>query len=371
MSGIIVYKFAPEAEGHGTDAYISAFHNKKGYIRGRVPIIKVISAAIMIGSGGSGGSEGPINLVGAGLGSWISRKLNLSEKDIRIALICGAAGGLGAIFKAPFGSAIFAFEVLYKRDYESDALLPAFISSTIAYSIFGLFFGFEPIFQTPNLVFNVYHLPFYALLGFLCAGISILYVTIFYGMQEKIFNKIAVPPYIKPAIGGFFVGLIAIYIPAVMGVGYGWIQLAIYGKIALTIMISIVFAKIIATSFSISSGGSGGVFAPSLVIGAFIGGSLGAILIILYPESNIPIAAFVIVGMAAFITGAGNVIIAPIIIVLEITGTHALLVPSMLACSISYILTIKWTIFRSQIDTKEDSPVHQAKFENNIKREEN
>ncbi len=362
ISGIIVYRFAPEAEGHGTDAYISAFHFKKGKIKGRIPIVKALSSAILIGAGGSAGREGPIAQIGAGGGSWLSSRLKLNERDRRIAIVCGAAAGIGAIFKAPLGGAIFAIEVLYKRDLESEGLLVAFISSTVSYSIFGLFFGFSPIFFVPSLVFDVSILGFFIILGLTCAPIIIFYVFFFYKIKEKVFNTKKIPKYIKPAIGCFFVGIIALIIPEILGPGYGIIQYAINGKLGLLSLIIIIFAKIIATSLTISSGGSGGVFAPSLVIGAMIGGALALIIDLFFPLSEIQKIAFIIVGMAAFVSGAASVLIAPIIMVSEMTGTYSLLVPSMIACTVSYVLTSKWTLYKSQLSTKARSPVHRGEF---------
>ncbi len=362
ISGIIVYNFAPEAEGHGTDAYISAFHNNQGRVRPRVPLIKAVASAIIIGSGGSAGREGPIAQIGAGLGSWLVTKLKLSDRDRRIALICGCAGGIGAIFKAPLGGAIFALEVLYKKDIESEALLPAFLSSTVAYSIFGLFFGFQPIFATPAFVFNLNTLIFYVFLGILCAPLAYAYIFIFNFLRKQVFITKKIPNYMKPAIGAFFVGLLSLFLPQVLGPGYGWIQLAIYCQLGLFLLLLIIIAKIVATSLTIGSGGSGGVFAPSLFIGAMIGAAYGLALSIIFSLTDLDKGAFVIVGMAAFVTAAANVLIAPIIMVSEMTETYTLLVPCMISCTIAYILASKWTIYESQVPNKANSPVHKGEF---------
>jgi CIC family chloride channel protein len=362
VSGFIVYKFAPEAEGHGTDAYIAAFHYKNGQIRERVPLVKTIASSILIGSGGSAGREGPIAQIGAGFGSWFIKKVKLSDSDRRTAIICGAAGGIGAIFKAPLGGAIFAIEVLYKRDLEVKALLPSFISSVVAYSIFGLFFGFDPIFITPGFSLNINNLPFYAILGLLCAGIAILYIKFFYLIKDKIIPKIKIPKMFKPAIGCGIVGIIALLVPEILGPGYGIIQMTIDAKITIILLLLIILGKIIATTLTIGSGGSGGVFAPSLVIGATIGGFLALFLKLLLPIFKIQIASFTIVGMAAFITAVANVPIASIIMVSEMTNTYSLLVQAMLACTFAYIFSQKWSIYESQVKTQTHSPVHRGKY---------
>ncbi|MBN1802458.1 MAG: chloride channel protein [Candidatus Lokiarchaeota archaeon] len=365
VTGIIVYKFAPEAEGHGTDAYISAFHYKQGKIRGRVPLVKAVASAIVIGAGGSAGREGPIAQIGSGFGSVLATRLHLNDKDRRIAVICGAAGGIGAIFKSPFGGALFAIEVLYKRDIESDAIIPAFLSSTIAYSLFGLVYGFNPIFFAPEFTLDIAILLLYGLLGIICAIVAKLFIVVF-NYIRKVFKKLKLPNIYKPAIGMGLSGLLALYFPYILGPGYGWIQDAIFGNIGLIILLIFVFAKIIATSLVIGSGGSGGVFAPSLVIGGMIGASFIGIIHLIFPNAQIEVGAFVIVGMAAFITGIANILICPIIMVSEMTGTYTLLVPAMLACVFSYIFSLNWSIYESQVPTKADSPVHRGDFASDI-----
>ncbi len=363
ISGVIVYRWAPEAEGHGTDAVISSFHESAGRIRKRVPIVKTISSVFTIGSGGSAGREGPIAQIGAGFGSWLASLLRTDDRDRRLMMVCGAAGGIGSIFKAPFGGAIFGIEVLYRRDFEVDALIPAFISSVVAYSIFSSFTGFEPIFLSPKYPFlNPASLIFYAILGVVCGIVAIFYVDIFYGVRDKIFRKVEIPNHFKPAIGGFVLGSIALLVPEVLETGYGWIQLAIYGKLTLTVMVMIIVAKIFATSFTISSGGSGGVFAPSIVIGSMVGGTLGQVFNILFPSVIAEPGAFVLVGMAAFFAGAAKVPIASMVMVSEMTGDYNLLVPLMLACSISYIFTGKRTIYENQFQTRAESPAHREEF---------
>ncbi len=186
LSGIIVYGFAPEAEGHGTDAAIDAFHNKKGEIRSRIPLVKLVASAITIGSGGSAGREGPTAQIGAGFGSFLGRKLHLSLKDRRIAVAVGIGAGIGSIFKAPFGGAILSTEILYMGDFEVEALLPAFIASTVGYSIFASYTGWTPVFGYLNLgaFSDPIDLPFYAVLGILCGLVGIVYVKSFYGTRD-------------------------------------------------------------------------------------------------------------------------------------------------------------------------------------------
>ncbi len=366
LAGIIIFTYAPEAEGHGTDAVIDAYNNKRGFIRKRVPLVKAISSIITIGSGGSAGREGPIAQIGAGFGSTLASFLKLSDRDRRIMVICGTAAGIGSIFKAPLGGAIFAIEVLYKSDMETEGLVPAFISSTVAYSIFSSFFGWGHIFTTPSFNFTTpAELLFYGILGILCAVTAILFVITFYGLRDKVFKPLKIKPHFKPAIGGLLVGIIAIFFPQVLGTGYGWTQIAINGdivKMSIILMMVLVLLKILATSFTISSGGSGGVFAPSLVIGAMVGGAFGQIMALVFPNIITQPGSYALVGMGALLAGVAKVPIAAIIMVSEMAGNYNLLAPLMVASTVSYMLAGKWTIYEKQVENRASSPAHRREM---------
>jgi len=195
LSGFLVFRFAPEAEGHGTDAMIDSFHRKKGVVRKQVPVIKAIASAITIGSGGSAGKEGPIAQIGSGFGSILASVLKLSDKERRIMLLAGAAGGIGAIFKAPLGAALFAAEVLYsKADFEFEAIIPCILSSIVGFMVFTLHDGTGTIFQIPAFALaTLGQLPFYGVLGLLCALVGYLYVEVFYGMRDRFFKPLNIP----------------------------------------------------------------------------------------------------------------------------------------------------------------------------------
>jgi len=360
-AGIIIYTFAPEAEGHGTDAVIDAYNFRRGVIRGRVPLVKIVASALTIGSGGSAGREGPIAQIGAGFGSLLAGRLRLSERDRRMMVVCGVAGGIGSIFKAPLGGAIFAIEVLYMRDMETEGLMPAFISSTVAYAVFSSFTGWGSVFRTPDYTFShPVELFFYGLLGLLCAVTGILYIHTFYGMRERVFRRIKIRPHYKPALGGLMLGLIAVFFPQVLSMGYGWIQSAMDGDLPLKVMLILVGAKILATSVTIGSGGSGGVFAPSLVIGAMVGGAFGSIINSIFP--SIEPTAFVPVGMVALLAGVAKTPIAAIVMVSELSGNYNLLAPFMVAATISYALTGTDTIYEKQVFDRAASPAHRKEL---------
>ena len=366
LSGIIVFGLAPEAEGHGTDAAIDAFHNRKGEIRSRIPLVKLVASAITLGSGGSAGREGPTAQIGAGFGSFLGRKLHLSLKDRRIAVAVGIGAGIGSIFKAPFGGAILSAEILYLGDFEVETLLPAFIASTVGYSIFASFTGWTPVFGNMNLgaFADPLDLPFYAVLGILCGLVGIVYVKGFYGIRD-LFQRLRMPRFLKPALGGLLVGIIGMFLPQVLGMGYGWLQIAMTGNFVLLPIILIpviVVVKIVATSLTVGSGGSGGVFAPALVIGGFLGASLWILLNGIFPNFVPVIAAFIIVGMMAFFGGVGKVPVAVILMVSEMTGGFTLLVPSMIATTIAYIITGKITIYKSQVQSRAESPAHRSEY---------
>ncbi|GBC68584.1 H(+)/Cl(-) exchange transporter ClcA [archaeon HR01] len=366
VSGILVYTFAPEAEGHGTDAAVDAFHNKEGVIRARVPLLKIIASAVTIGSGGSAGREGPIALTSAGFASVLGKLLRMSPSDRRTALAAGLGAGIGAIFKAPLGAAILAGEILYREDFEVQALVPAFISSVIGYSVYASVFGWQPIFiSTGQYTFhNPANLVFFGLLGVVCGLVGIVYVKSFYRFK-RFFTSLDMPKQLKPALGGLALGVLGIFFPQILGTGYGWLQMMIQGDftmLPLLVLMILVPLKILATSLTVGSGGSGGVFAPSLVIGGMLGGVTWMILDSLRLTVDIGPAPFVIVGMMSFFGGVGKAPIAVILMVSEMTGTYSLLVPSMISTVIAYVVTGRHTIYSSQVRTRAESPAHMAEY---------
>jgi CIC family chloride channel protein len=366
ISGLIVFKLAPEAEGHGTDAAINSFHYRGGFIRRRVPFVKIAASAVTIGTGGSAGREGPTAQIAAGIGSALADFFSLTKHDRRIALAAGIGAGIGSIFKAPFGGAILSMEVLYRHDFEYEAMLPSFISSVVGYSIFGAWNGWTPIFgqgSVPTFI-NLEELLAYAILGVVCGLVGIAYGRSFYIIRD-FFRKLRIPAWVKPAVGGLLVGTAGIFLPQILGMGYGWIQLAIDGDftaLSIGILVAVIIGKMLATGLTIGSGGSGGVFAPGL----FIGGMTGALLWSLLhnvagfvPSSP---AAFVVVGMMALFGGIAKVPLAVILMVSEMTQDYTLLVPSMLACTVAYFITTKSYIYENQVPSRADSPAHKAEL---------
>jgi len=365
ISGLIVYKLAPEAEGHGTDAAIEAFHQKEGMIRARVPLIKLVVSAITIGSGGSAGREGPTAQIAAGFGSLLGRLLKLSIQDRRIAVAAGIGAGIGAIFKAPLGGAMLSIEILYLEGFEVGALVPSFIASIVGYTIFSSWAGYTPIFGSHyGIVFDdPYSLIYYAALGLLCGGVGILYPRCFYGVRD-FFRSLKIPNYFKPAIGGLAVGLMGLFLPQVLGMGYGWLQIVMEPQVIIPVglMIILIFAKIVATSLSIGSGGSGGVFAPGLFIGGMLGAALWSGLHGIAPHMPLTPEPFVVVGMMALFGGVAHAPLAVMFMVGEMAGSYTMLAPAMIAVGISYAIVGRNTIYENQVESPAKSPAHRYEY---------
>jgi CIC family chloride channel protein len=363
LSGWIVYTFAPEAEGHGTDAAIDAYHHKGGLIRGRIPIVKTIASTLTLTTGGSGGREGPIAQIGAGFGSFLATRFKLSERERRIMMAAGIGAGVGSIFRAPLAGALFAAEVLYRDpEFESEVIIPAGISSVVAYCVFCLVFGWGSLFESPDFVFrNPLELGPYIILAFILVLVAVFYIKVFYGVID-LFKKFSIPNHFKPAIGGLITGIIGFFLPYTLAFGYGITQNAILNLVAVPTLIALAFGKIFTTSFSIGSGGSGGVFGPSIVIGGAMGGAVGKIFNFIMPSVVTSPGSFVIVGMAGFFAAVSNTPISTIIFISEMTNSYHLLLPSLLVCSLCFLLCRNWTIYETQLKSRVDSPVHAGEF---------
>jgi chloride channel protein, CIC family len=365
LGGIIVFRFAPEAEGHGTDAAISAVHHNPRGIRFRAVIVKIVASALTIGAGGSGGREGPTGQISAGFASLLARELDLSPADARVAVVTGIGSGIGAIFGAPLGGAVLACEILYRDDFDATALLPSFVASLVGYVIFGAVVGFTPLFGFAGSYHfsDPTHLVWFALIGVLGGLIGLLYAKCFYGISD-LFGRLALPRWVKPAIGGVIVGLIALAIPEVLGTGYGWIQQGL-GHQLLTLPLWIVlvlpFARIVATGLSIGSGSSGGIFGPGMVIGAFIGASVWRLLEPVVPSMGHNPAPYVIIGMMCCFGGISRAPLAVMLMVAEMTGSLSILGPAMIAVGLAWFIVRRSddTIYRSQLRTRADAPVRR------------
>jgi H+/Cl- antiporter ClcA/CBS domain-containing protein len=362
---ILVFAIAPEAQGHGTDAAIAAVHHNPRGVRVRTIFVKIVASALTIGSGGSGGREGPTGQISAGFGSFLARFLDLSPADARITVASGIGSGIGAIFGAPLGGAVLATEILYRDDFEVEALLPSFIASIVGYAVWGSFEGFGPLF---GYVGN-YHLTsalqlaWFGVIGIVGGLVGLLYAKSFYGMAA-FFSRLTIPRWVRPAIGGLIVGCIGLAIPEVLGTGYGWIQVGLGTQllhIPLWIVLILPFARIATTGLSIGSGGSGGIFGPGMVIGAFVGAAVWRLLEPVLPSLGHDPAPYVIVGMMACFGSISRAPLAVMLMVAEMTGTLSLIVPAMLAVGLATLIVRRNddTIYRSQLRSRAESPAHR------------
>jgi len=324
--------FSRETKGHGVPEVMEALVLRAGRINPRTILTRALASAITIASGGSVGREGPIVQIGSAMGSTVGQFLKASETRMRTLVGCGAAAGMAATFNAPLGGALFAVEVIL-GDFGLAQITPIIISSVSATAISRHFLGNHPAFVVPpTSIVSYYEFFFYAALG-LCAGaLAWLYVTVLYG-SEDFFERTRVPAWFKPAIGGFMVGLIAIWFPYIYGTGYETIDLALNSRLPLTILLALVFFKLFATSITIGSGGSGGVFAPALFQGAMLGGFIGALFHLALPEFTASYGSYALAGMGAMIAGTMQAPITVILIIFELTGDYTIILPVM-TCSI-------------------------------------
>lgn len=363
-SGVLVYTWAPEAEGHGTDAAIDAVHKNPRGIRLRAVAIKLIASALTIGSGGSGGREGPTAQISAGFGSLLTRVLDLSPEDGRIAVSVGIGSGIGAIFGAPLGGAVLAADIVYRDDFEYEALLPGLFSSAVAWAIFGAVFGYQPLFAMPSYHFTQpLQLVWFAVLGVVAGLLGLLYSKSFYGLTA-LSKRLPFTRKLRPVVGGLAVGLIALALPQVLSTGYGWIQQGMLGQLSdlsLIVVLALPFAKILATSLSIGTGGSGGVFGPGMVIGAFTGLAVWRLLSPIAPAVGHSPAPFVVIGMMALFGAIARAPLANMLMVAQMTGSISILGPALVAVAIASLIVMRFddSIYRSQLRTRADSAAAQ------------
>ena len=389
LVGFLVTRFAPEAKGPGTDAAVDAYHQNSGRISPRVIWVKTLASAITLGTGGSGGREGPIAQIGAGFGSWLSTVLRLSTRERRLLLAVGMGAGVAAVFRAPLAGALFAAEILYSDpDFDSEVIMPSLIGCIISYSIFTGFMGQGNLFATDHLP-NADHFAFgsgvelaaYGLLALLLTAVAFIYKKVYYGI-EGMFERAPLAAPLRPALGGLLTGLVALTFFTAAGdgralnllsFGYAAIQEPFDMSVSMLqetvnwglagMFMLIALGKILTTSLSVGSGGSAGVFGPSMVIGASVGAALGIVLNGLVPTMAPHPGAFALVGMAGFFAGVARTPISTMLMVCDITGSYRLLVPAMAVCAITFALCRRRiTIYRSQVESRRDSPAHRGEF---------
>jgi len=377
VSAWLCRRFAPEASGHGTDAAIDAYHRRGGRVRGRVPLVKGLASAVTLGTGGSGGREGPIAQIGAGFGSFLGQVLRLGDSRCRTLLAAGMAAGVGAIFRAPFAGALFAAEILYREaELESEVLMPAFISSAIAYCVFCGWLGeFGSLFRLgPGFAFHdLGELLPYTLLAVVLLPFIAFYTRFFYG-AERLFARLRGSRVLIAGLGGLLTGAIGIGLfwstgeplsLCVLSYGYGILQQTFDGAVAgwdgARLLLLVAVFKVVTTSCTIASGGSGGVFGPSMVIGGGVGGAVGIVCHQLGLVENA--GCFVVVGMCGFFAGAAKTPVSTIVMVTEMTGSYKLLLPAMWVCGLTFLLSQRWALYQKQVARRALSPAHRGEYQ--------
>ncbi|UOD35746.1 chloride channel protein [Deferribacteraceae bacterium V6Fe1] len=324
------------AKGHGVPDVIKAIAlNKK--ISSSVALIKTVSSAITLGTGGSAGREGPIVQIGASIGSGIGRLFKYSTERMKGAIACGAAGGLAATFNAPIGGAMFAAEVLL-GEFGLKTFSPIIISSVIATTVSRAYLGNHVTFEAPTYMLKSFmELPLYAILGVVCAFVGVAFIRIFYKFEDY-FEELNIPRFVKPALGGLLMGVIAIFSREIIGVGYDTIHEILISERVGVILIVILVLKILATSFTLGSGGSGGLFVPSLFLGAATGGFMGWLFNLLFPNITAFSGAYGLVAMSAMLAAMIRAPLTSILIIFEITQNYQIILPLMLSAIIANVV---------------------------------
>ncbi len=335
LYGPLVYRFAPEARGHGVPEVMLAVHSNEGRIRGRVPVVKSLASALCIGAGGSVGREGPIVQIGSAIGSGIGQLSRLSSQDLRLLVACGAAGGIAATFNAPIAGVFFALELIL-RDFQTRSFGLVVLSSVVATAVGRLAFGSGAFLHLPAFhLVSAAEYPLYALLGLFAAIVGVAFIRTLYGAEDLADRIWRGPAWLRPAAGGLLLGAVLLVLPEMYGVGYPVLEKAIGGQYALGMLVAFLLGKVLATSLTMAIGGSGGVFAPSLFMGAMLGSAFGLGAHALLPGASAGAGAYGLVGMGAVFAAAGRAPITAVLIVFELTGDYSIILPLMLAVVIA------------------------------------
>ncbi|HTN51316.1 MAG TPA: chloride channel protein, partial [Anaeromyxobacter sp.] len=378
-SGLITSWLAPEAAGGGGDAAIEAYH-RGGLVRRRVIPAKGLAAILSLSSGGSGGREGPTMHIGAAVGAAVARLLPTSRAERRVLLVAGIAAGIAAVFRTPLGAALLATEMLYRDDFEAEALVPSIFASVVAYSTVIALFGETTLFgHLARFPFIPAHLPLYALLALVVAGAAAAFVGLLRAVQRAS-RRLGLPPWARPALGGLLMGLLGAGLVAwmdrthpgslgfgVFGGGYGALQVAMTGApwmpaglAAVGLLLLAALAKMAASALTIGSGAAAGDFAPSLVIGGLLGSAFGHAARWALADPSIQPAAFALVAMGTFYGGIAHTPLAALVLVAELAGSYDLLVPMMLATGIAYVALRRQALYPAQRVSRAASATHRA-----------
>lgn len=346
--GLVVNYFASEAKGHGVPEVMQAIALRGGRIRKRVAAAKIFASAVTIGSGGSVGREGPMVQIGSSIGSSVGQVFKVPSVHMRTMVGCGAAAGVAATFNAPIAGVLFALEIII-GDFGVMQFSPVVLSSVTATTISRYYFGDFPHFSIPDYsIVSLWEFCFYPLLGVITGGVGLAFTKVLYKFEDW-FDDLSVPDWLKPAMGGLLLGGVFSIFPEVFGVGYGAMNLALNNDMELTLLFILIFVKILASSITLGSGGSGGIFAPSLFMGAMTGGAFGMVLHSIFPGQTALPGAYALVAMGGVVAGTTYAPITAILIIFEMSGTYSIILPLMLTCITATVMNS--TIRRASIYT--------------------
>ncbi len=357
--GIFIYWVIPGRRPQGIANVIEASALRGGRMSLRAGIGAAVASSASIGVGASVGREGPAVHLGATLGAWIAEKLHLTRSLSRALLGCGAAAAVAASFNAPIAGALFAHEVVVGH-FALSAFAPIVIASVVGTVISRIFFGDFPAFTVyEHELVSFLEFPAIVGLGLLCGITAVILMRSIMFTQDQ-FNKVPGPQWIRPAIAGFLVGAIALVFPQVLGVGYDATDSALKSQFPLYILVTLIVAKIAATSLSVGGGFGGGVFTPALMLGAMLGGAYGIVATGIFPELSSGPSAYTIVGMGGVAAAVMGAPISTTLIVFELTDDYPLTIAVMVAVVLSSTLTnqfvngsyFNWQLERAGYDLK-------------------
>ncbi|UCG62804.1 MAG: chloride channel protein [Candidatus Zixiibacteriota bacterium] len=337
LVGPIVFKYASEAKGHGVPEVMNAVARLGGIIRPRVAAAKTVASAICIGSGGSAGREGPIVQIGSAIGSTIGQMFRMSGERVKILVGCGAAAGISSVFNAPIAGVIFSLEIIL-GDFAIKTFSPVILSSVVASVVTRSVMGNHPAFAVPSYsLVSAWEIPLYITMGAVLGGYGVFFTKTLDAFEE-FFEKLKMSPMFKPALGGLLLGIIALFYPQVLADGYETIKLTIYGNMGVEILLLLIFMKLVATSLTLGSGNSGGIFAPSLFMGAVAGGSFGFLMNYLFPDVTATPGAYALVGMAGMVAATTHAPITALLIIFEMTSDYRIILPLMVTVVFSALV---------------------------------
>jgi len=356
--------FPGEVNGYGFPKFLRKVNLEGGYIQARTIFIKLISTALTIGTGNSAGVEGPIAAIGGAIGSQIGQTSKVSGARMTVYIAAGCAGGIAGIFNAPLAGIFFASEIVLLGTFEISSFSALVIASAISTVVTRAWYGENPAFSIPayQLVNPFVELPLYTLMAVIAGLVAVFYVRIFYYIRDK-YNALPIHAQLKPLTGALIIGIMGMFFPQIMGNGYNFIESILNGSGTFFVLLALIFCKIIATSITLGSGGAGGTFAPTLFIGAMIGGTFGHLVNIVFPNMTANPGAYATVGIGAFLAASTHAPMTAIFLLFEMTGNYMIIIPVMLTSIISTMIAKKFN--RDSIDTvdfsREGIDIHEGR----------